>query len=872
MHGMIGMTELLLHTDLSEQQKRFARAAHTSGESLLALMSDILDFSKIEASKVELERVQFDLIEVIDQVCYIQAEPAQRRSLELNTICDDSVPELLVGDPTKIRQVVMNLVNNSIKFTHEGRVDIRVSGRPNTDDASLAEINISVRDTGIGMNEDTQQRVFEAFTQADASTTRQYGGTGLGLAISKKFIDLMGGDIKIESEVGVGTTFSITIPLEIVDNKLSAPKQFEGYNANLICDNPATIEMLSSHLSRLGITAKPNFNHETSMEPTSPSTITIIDSAVVEKHPEVARFLDARSIARGIVLTPLTAVDKKPDIDGWLRLYKPVTSSALREAVSDLLLNTQVNESFIGKKKPGGTTNKPNVLVAEDVATNQKIISEILKMLGCLVDIASNGNDALDKFLGGKYDLIFMDCQMPIMDGYTATSRIREIELENNLDALPIIALTAGTTQEAQDRCKEAGMNGHLAKPFTIADISRSLSEFIEFKSADSSGVLANPNPKEIQKDHRLTDHEKVDVINMRSVENILEVERQTGKNIISEIIDGFDSQMHQKLVELQSQKDSLNHEAFYKTAHAIKSMSASVGADRVRSISAELEKIGKLGELDDVDTLILELHNAFHEFNSEFEAVIGNRIGVLAKLTEELQKGRTSMAASKHTRQPHAYPSMLRYSDKIQISLVVIVCVTAFLMMTPYSRAALSIRVVDSIIDSASGKQPILKIHSTEDGLLWFAKQEGVSLFDGASLRQYVRGKSGPGSIPSTSITKIIEGPEGQLLIATDDVGLLLYNSELDFFSRFRWTDSKDITASDLSSALYDTSGRIWVGHSSGQISQIQTKQQRAILYPLAESERIADITESEAGVLFAASANGHIYRYDSEKTYLNL
>jgi signal transduction histidine kinase/CheY-like chemotaxis protein/HPt (histidine-containing phosphotransfer) domain-containing protein/sugar lactone lactonase YvrE len=628
MHGMIGMTELLLHTELSEQQKRFARAAHSSGESLLTLMSDILDFSKIEASRVELEKVPFDLIEVIDQVCNIQAEPAQRRSLELNSICDDSVPELLIGDPTKIRQVVMNLVNNSIKFTHEGRVDIRVLGKPSPENGSLAHVSISVQDTGIGMDEDTQQRVFEAFTQADASTTREYGGTGLGLAISKKFIDLMGGDINIDSKIGVGTTFSINIPLEIVENKTPTTKQFEGYYANLICDNSATIEMLSSHLSRLGIVAKPNFSRHASLEPESPSNITFIDSAVVEKHPEVARFLDARSRVKGIVLTPLTAVETTPEIDGWLNLYKPITSSALREAVSDLLLNVPLRDESTGNRIVAASLSKPNVLVAEDVATNQKIVSEILKMLGCNVDIASNGNEAIEQYLAGKYDLIFMDCQMPIMDGYTATLKIREIELEDKLPPLPIIALTAGTTQEAQDRCKKAGMTGHLPKPFNIADISRSLDKFIGFKSAAPSDLSVELNNGGDKKEHPQTHYENIDVINMRSVENILEVERQTGKDIMSEIFDGFESQMNQKLVELQAQKDSLNHELFYKTAHAIKSMSASIGADRVRSISAEIERVGKLGEIDGLDHMISDLYSAFYEFNSEFEAKIGRRIG----------------------------------------------------------------------------------------------------------------------------------------------------------------------------------------------------------------------------------------------------
>ena len=219
MHGMIGMTELLLHTNLTGQQRQFASAAHSSGESLLNLINEILDFSKVEASKVELEQIEFSLVELIDDICYLQGEPANRRGLSLNSICDISVPDLLIGDPTKIRQVVMNLVSNSIKFTHTGNVNVRISSRSNSYRSGQAMIHVTVEDEGIGMDEKTQQRVFEAFTQADASTTREYGGTGLGLAISRHYIDLMGGDIVVKSTPGIGTKITISMPMEVSPTK-----------------------------------------------------------------------------------------------------------------------------------------------------------------------------------------------------------------------------------------------------------------------------------------------------------------------------------------------------------------------------------------------------------------------------------------------------------------------------------------------------------------------------------------------------------------------------------------------------------------------------------------------------------------------------
>ena len=209
---MIGMTELLLHTNLNEQQRRFAEAAHNSGEALLNLINAILDFSKIEAAKVELEKIDFCPVELIDETCYLQGEPSHRKGLSLINICEDGLPGRLEGDPTKIRQVIMNLISNAIKFTHKGRIVVTVSSRPNPKKRNSVLLSISVEDTGIGMDDETQIRVFDAFTQADTSTTRQYGGTGLGLAISKQYIELMEGEIDITSQPGKGTRITVKIP------------------------------------------------------------------------------------------------------------------------------------------------------------------------------------------------------------------------------------------------------------------------------------------------------------------------------------------------------------------------------------------------------------------------------------------------------------------------------------------------------------------------------------------------------------------------------------------------------------------------------------------------------------------------------------
>ncbi|RLA44264.1 MAG: hypothetical protein DRR42_20685, partial [Gammaproteobacteria bacterium] len=453
MHGMIGMTELLLHTSLTEQQQQYASAAHNSGEALLDLINAILDFSKIEAAKVELEHIEFSLIELIDDICYLQGEPAQRRDLSLNSIFSDSIPETLIGDPTKIRQVIMNLLSNALKFTHEGNVNVRVNSEHIVEHTDQVLVRISVEDDGIGMDEDTQQRVFEAFTQADTSTTREYGGTGLGLAISRQYIDMMEGTISIESEVGHGSNITVNIPLQVSNNGKQEKHLFENYNAALLGDNSATMEMISSHLSRLGIN---------SIETNNPALF-VEDSAAISLHfldyDFHETFLTASDPTtgpswKGIILTPLTDVEIPSALKGWISLSKPITSKSLIRAIQKLIGPSEetLEEEKVSEKPNLGNISK--VLVAEDVITNQKIAQEMIQMLGCEVEIANNGLEAIEKYQDGGVDLIFMDCQMPTMDGYEATQRIRALEKENQLRPIPIVALTAGINKEDKAKCK----------------------------------------------------------------------------------------------------------------------------------------------------------------------------------------------------------------------------------------------------------------------------------------------------------------------------------------------------------------------------------------------------------------------------------
>ena len=617
MHGMIGMTELLLHTNLTPQQKQFASAAHNSGESLLSLINEILDFSKVEASKIELEKIEFDLIELIDEICYLQSEPADRKGLSINGIFDESIPEIVSGDPTKIRQVVMNLVSNSIKFTNTGNVNVRLSARSTYAGNKQTIIYICVEDQGIGMDPDTQNRVFEAFTQADASTTREYGGTGLGLAISKNYIELMGGDIVVQSEPNVGTKITVSIPLEVSIAKMDkAPARPVG-TAVIYASNIPTYEMIECHFRKIGWDTQ-RFTPDVC--PAKNETIFATDCEGYFSESASEALKSASQKYPGLVFTPLTNSEIPKFLSNWGSISKPITISSLSSAI-DGIFKSRNKQKLHTLTNSGGTSSGYSdglILVAEDVETNQKIAREMITMLGYEVDIADNGQAAVQMFTDKDYDLVFMDCQMPVLDGYGATEEIRRLEMADNRKATPIVALTAGFKKDDRERCENAGMNHYLTKPFSVSDIQQVISRFL---GTPVKKGIPTPNDKKNEGPNILAKKTSGEIFNLSAIENIREVERQTGRSIVPSIFDGFIAQMDEKLEELSVSLLANNADSVYRIAHAIKSMSANIGAEKVRSVSAEIETNGRNNDLSRVKNGIEELRNAYNEFTKEFDS-----------------------------------------------------------------------------------------------------------------------------------------------------------------------------------------------------------------------------------------------------------
>jgi signal transduction histidine kinase/ligand-binding sensor domain-containing protein/CheY-like chemotaxis protein/HPt (histidine-containing phosphotransfer) domain-containing protein len=614
MHGMIGMTELLLHTQLSDQQRKFAKAAHNSGTSLLSIINEILDFSKIEASKVELEKAEFGVTQLVDDICYLQAEPSERKGVALSNVCDPTMPLIVIGDPAKIRQVIMNLVSNAIKFTNEGHVTVTSSHKTIPSQSNSLMLFIAVEDEGIGMDSNTQQKVFEPFTQADASTTREYGGTGLGLTISRNFVDLMGGDIVVESTPNVGTTITLSIPLEVADQNVERVLG-EGKKAFVMTNDVSVMEMVSSHLKAFGVEVEEKKSISSMSSEQDDAEYLVIDYPNDEISTPAAL---KRAGLKSDKILLLTSLSFDHNIES-LRCYEAIAKPLTRNAVKQFLDTAPAAEYLFENESERLISNADNqanrILIAEDVETNQRIARAMIQMLGYKADIASNGIEAVDLFTNGEYCLIFMDCQMPILDGYGATKKIREIERENNLAAIPIVALTAGTSHEERKKCTDSGMTGYLAKPFSVGDLEseiRSLTDLNQTQIARSTRpVLAEPKRSEAGPN--------LDIFDLSAIHNIREVERQTGNALLPELFEGFTAQMNEKMIELKKFLDEENLEEIYRTAHAIKSMSANIGADKVRIFSSMIESVAKNQHMESVFENFENLKLAYEEFVEHF-------------------------------------------------------------------------------------------------------------------------------------------------------------------------------------------------------------------------------------------------------------
>ncbi len=517
MNGIIGMTDLLLETELTREQYDSAETIRNCANSLLFIINDILDFSKIESGKLEMENIDFDLRIVVEDTIGILAVEAEKKGLEFSCFIDPEMSSLLRGDPGRLRQVFLNLSNNAIKFTKDGEVAISVTPAKETD--SHVTLRCVVRDTGIGIPADRGKRLFLPFSQLDSSTTRIYGGTGLGLAISKRLVEMMGGQIGVESKEGNGSTFWFTVTLEkqpsAVQRLPYEPGVFDNMHVLVVDDNHTSRHIFRAYLESWRCKVEEAVSAEEATKKLhdainegNPFQIALIDRSMPKMDGEsLCREIKAYPQLKDLILLMLAPICRRENAENFKRmgvaacLLKPAKRSQLLEC-----LRTATGKvEFIGKDDPEQNRNliakdhsqHPRVLVAEDNIVNQKVILRILeKILGCVADVVANGKKAIESLEKSDYDLVLMDCQMPELDGYEATRIIRNKNSSIRNQNIPIIAMTANAMNGDREKCLEAGMNDYVTKPVSmqvLADaIKRNLRDGTEQSSSTSLPISNN--------------------------------------------------------------------------------------------------------------------------------------------------------------------------------------------------------------------------------------------------------------------------------------------------------------------------------------------------------------------------------------------
>ena len=496
MNGVLGMLDLLSETSLSPIQLDWVKTAHSSGQALLEIINDILDLTKLEADKLEVEHVDFNLVDLVEDVCILTSNRAFAKGLELNCLLPTSMPLIWRGDPMRIRQVLTNLISNAVKFTEQGEVSVSIIQSLVAN--STEQLRFEIHDTGIGISEATLARLFEPFVQADSATSRRFGGSGLGLSISKKLVDRMGGTIGVSSIPGKGSCFWFTLPLtksESDDPSISLhANDLSGKRILIVDDNATNRSILNSYLKSWGLTVSEADSGSAALMQLQTSTLQGISYDLIlldMQMPVMDGLTLAKCLTQIPALTHLTIIllssdnqVEPADYQGTgiiQRLFKPLRQMQLYDAIANALKGRKQNPDS-NNPPVDAETNLPNyqhkkVLVVEDNKINQKVIVAKLKKFNIVPDVEENGQLALDKLKQCRYDLVFMDCHMPVMDGYTATRELRLLESRQNLPRQTVIALTANALEGERDKCLAAGMDDYITKPIVSSRLMTLLND-----------------------------------------------------------------------------------------------------------------------------------------------------------------------------------------------------------------------------------------------------------------------------------------------------------------------------------------------------------------------------------------------------------
>jgi len=661
MNGVLGMTELLLATRLSEQQRHYTGMVKRSGEHLLVIINDILDFSKIEAGKLTVEYIHFNFRDLLDDIDNVFSPQAQAKGIRLELAVANDIPVAICGDPNRLRQILFNLLGNAIKFTESGKITVKVAVA--REDAQAVTLRFEVHDTGIGVSSEARARIFDSFSQADGSTTRKHGGTGLGLAISKQLVELMGGTIGVEHALTQGSIFWFAVNFDKRRVDLDDPSTAtEGIRALIVDDNPASRAALERQLSAWHIAsaaaaatdALPQLRRAAAdgrpydvvlLDMELPRTSGLALAAAIRAEPALAasRLLllsSERLAADGVqrraagvafqlikpprpcdlfdaIVAPARDNGRDPPVARGRDGTPPSAPPAAAPAAPPL---TALSANAAAAPRP---RKRRKVLLAEDNPVNVEVASAMLEGLGLDVSRACNGAEALQSVRAGDFDLILMDCQMPVMDGFAATAEIRRHQLQHGRGrSLPIIAITANALQGDRESCLAAGMDDYLSKPFTQLALGQTIARWISLPRLaappDEPAPEVPPAPPA-----RPSAAAAEQRINRQALNNIRALSASNGDALLERVLQAYldDTPTQLQTIRQAIANDDANQ--MRKSAHSLKSSSANVGADALAQRCKELEQLGRNDTTAGAAVLLAEMEHSFQAARQALGAIL---------------------------------------------------------------------------------------------------------------------------------------------------------------------------------------------------------------------------------------------------------
>jgi signal transduction histidine kinase/DNA-binding response OmpR family regulator/HPt (histidine-containing phosphotransfer) domain-containing protein len=676
MNGVLGMTEMLLNTNLTETQRKYTHLVKSSGEHLLIIINDILDFSKIEAGKLSVEYIDFNLWDLLDDINNVYTPQAQTKRIALDFDIANNIPISICGDPNRLRQIMANLLGNAIKFTDQGRILAKV--QVTSEETQSVALRFEVHDTGIGVSGEARERIFQAFSQADGSTTRKYGGTGLGLAISKQLVELMGGKIGVDNALTQGSIFWFTVSF---DKRRVGPDE-PGFSL-------ATTEGLrvlivdEHHHSRTALQELiTGWNVQADSVSSSMDAATRLLAAARSGQPYDVAILDmdldstsGLSLAASIKADPATRATRilllsedrlaadpvqRREAGVAYQLIKPVRAGDLFECIAArqqkgvAVAVAPVAEATQVARQASTGTRQRKVLLAEDNPVNVEVATAMLDSLGLDVSWACNGDAALQAVRTGHYDAVLMDCQMPVMDGFAATKEIRLYERENvRGHRLPIIAITANALQGDRELCLAAGMDDYLSKPFTQQQLANVIGRWIALPAvALRAASVASPAPEldyaharnAAQDDARslaplsatvhhgderpvlspeMREQIQRDVINLHALDNIRALSPDRGGALVQRVVAAYVGDTPQHLETMRNAIAVLDTGSLRKVAHSLKSSSANVGAEALASMCKDMENLGRADSTEGASGILTDIEQEFQAVRHSLSAIL---------------------------------------------------------------------------------------------------------------------------------------------------------------------------------------------------------------------------------------------------------